>query len=512
MKNNLSFEELEKQYLAICESETDAIITSDESQCVKSWNRGAINIFGYNEEEIIGKPISVLIPESSRINHNKGINKIIEGGKPKISQQTIELNALNKNGVEFPIELTLGFWSSEGKKYYSAIIRDITKRKEIESAINEQNKRFQTISQSDNDAIITSDESKKILSWNRGAEKIFGYKEDEVLNQPIAKIVPARHHVAHDAGMERINNGEPPRVLGNAVELSAIKKNGEEFPVELTLGMWKNNNKIYYSGIIRDITERKETERIIKEQNHQITIERDKSDGLLKNILPEQIISELKATGATEPVKYKEVSILFTDIEGFTHISEKLSNQELVQELNTMFSRFDYISRGMGLEKIKTIGDAYMCAGGLPEKNYSHAVDCVMSAIKFQNYVLKKRKEWKELGKDYWKIRIGIHTGPVLAGVVGSWKYTYDIWGDSVNIAARMEQSGIANRVNISQSTYEQVKELFSCIHRGKVIAKNKGVMDMYLVDRIHPDLSIDKKGLQPNDEFYSLYEKLKSK
>ena len=157
--------------------------------------------------------------------------------------------------------------------------------------------------------------------------------------------------------------------------------------------------------------------------------------------------------------------------------------QELVKEINTYFSAFDHIILKYGLEKIKTIGDAYIAAGGLPEKNSATAQSVVEAAIAMQREVERLKQERIASNKPYFELRIGIHTGPVVAGVVGIKKFQYDIWGDTVNLAARMEQSGIPGKINISQHTYDVVKEQFTCIYRGKIDAKNKGEMDMYFVE-----------------------------
>ncbi|MCP4130023.1 MAG: PAS domain S-box protein [bacterium] len=375
----------------------------------------------------------------------------------------------------------------------------------------ELKQRYNTICQSELDAIITSDESRNIQSWNKGAKALFGYNEEEVIGKPVTIIIPERYREQHINGVNRVSNGGKPKIVGQTVEVEGLRKDGTEFPVELTLGLWSSGGKKYYSAIIRDITRRKENERIITEQHQQILEEKAKSDSLLKNILPEQVIPELKSRGKTDPQKYESVSILFADIKGFSYIAKQLPGDELVGELHSMFSKFDSIVKKSGLEKIKTIGDAYMCAGGLPDANRTHALDCVMAAIELQNIIKETKKLREEQGRKYWQIRIGIHTGPVLAGVVGDWKFTYDIWGDSVNIAARMEESSLPGKVNVSQSTYELIKDFFECSHRGKVTAKNMGQMDMYLVDKIQAELSVDGKGQQGNEEFHRRYNELKS-
>ena len=214
-----------------------------------------------------------------------------------------------------------------------------------------------------------------------------------------------------------------------------------------------------------------------------IEAEKERSEKLLLNILPHETAEELKEKGSATPKHYDMVSVLFTDFKGFTTIAEKLTPQQLVEELNQCFMEFDKIIDKNNLEKIKTIGDAYMCAGGIPVANHTNPVDIVKAGLEIKSYMEKLKSDREAQGKDYWELRIGIHTGPVIAGVVGKNKFAYDIWGDAVNTASRMESSGIPGQVNISGTTYELVNDHFNCTHRGKIQAKNKGEIDMYIVE-----------------------------
>ncbi len=211
--------------------------------------------------------------------------------------------------------------------------------------------------------------------------------------------------------------------------------------------------------------------------------EKKRSDTLLLNILPSEIAEELKAKGSAEAQMLDEVTVLFTDFKGFTQLSEKLTPKELVAEINECFSAFDHIMEKFGIEKIKTIGDAYMAAGGLPVPNSTHAFDVVNAALAIQKFMNDHKAKKEAEGKLFFEIRIGIHSGPVVAGIVGVKKFAYDIWGDTVNTASRMESSGEAGSVNISGTTYELVKGSFNCLHRGKIQAKGKGEIDMYFVE-----------------------------
>ena len=218
--------------------------------------------------------------------------------------------------------------------------------------------------------------------------------------------------------------------------------------------------------------------------------ERAKSDSLLLNILPASVAEELKANDSVSPRHYESASVLFTDFVGFTQIAEGMTPEELIAELDGCFSRFDAIARKHKLEKIKTIGDSYMAVGGVPAANHTHAVDTVVAAIEIQHFMMELAEKKKTLNLPCWQLRLGIHTGPLVAGVIGREKFAYDVWGDTVNTASRLESSGVAGRINISGATYEQVKEFFDCEYRGKISAKHKGEIDMYFVNAVQPSFT----------------------
>ncbi|WCL48896.1 adenylate/guanylate cyclase domain-containing protein [Leptospira sp. GIMC2001] len=231
--------------------------------------------------------------------------------------------------------------------------------------------------------------------------------------------------------------------------------------------------------------------------------ERNKSNQLLKNILPDGVAEELKNTGTVVPVQYESTTILFTDFKGFTKIAESMTPNELINQLDGAFLQFDEISERFNLEKLKTIGDAYMSAGGLPIPNQTHPYDVCLAALEICAFMDQVKFIREKIGQPSWEIRIGIHTGPVIAGVIGKKKFAYDIWGDAVNIASRMESAGVPGKVNISEATYELVKDFFVCTPRGSIDVKNKGEMGMYFLERIREDLSARGEGKIPNKHFY---------
>ena len=223
-------------------------------------------------------------------------------------------------------------------------------------------------------------------------------------------------------------------------------------------------------------------EKLLEVRNDNLNNEKEKSDKLLLNILPVETADELKATGSAQARKYDHVTVMFTDFKNFTLVSENMTPEEIVKEINYCYSAFDKILKKHGVEKIKTIGDGYMAAGGLPVKNQTNHFDTINAALEIRDFLEKEKGERIKENKIFFEARIGVHTGPVIAGVVGLDKFAYDIWGDTVNTASRLESSGEPGRINISGSTYELVKNDFTCTYRGKMQAKNKGEVDMYFV------------------------------
>lgn len=211
--------------------------------------------------------------------------------------------------------------------------------------------------------------------------------------------------------------------------------------------------------------------------------EQRKSDELLRNILPASVARELKEKGEVEPRYYDAVTIMFTDFKGFTRIAENAEPRMLINDLHQYFCAFDEIISRHGLEKLKTIGDSYMCVGGLPEESRTHAPDACAAALEILDFMTRVNSQREKMRMAPWELRIGLHTGGVMAGVVGRSKFTYDIWGDAVNVASRMESTGEPGRIVLSDTTYNLVRDRFACTHRGTVEAKNRGSLETYFLD-----------------------------
>lgn len=238
------------------------------------------------------------------------------------------------------------------------------------------------------------------------------------------------------------------------------------------------------------------------EQQRLLQIEKDKTEKLLKNVIPASMAEELKSKGKARARSYKSVSVLFTDFVGFTQISDRTSASELVKKLDVYFTKFDEIIVKNNLEKIKTIGDAYMCAGGVPVRNKTNAIDTCLAALQIQAYMKKRKDDALANGQEFWELRLGINTGEVTAGVIGSERLAYDIWGATVNQAQRMEMLGEPEKVTITGNTHQLIEPYFDTVFKGKAQTKSRGLIDMYVVERIKPELSIRGEGVIPNKKF----------
>lgn len=269
--------------------------------------------------------------------------------------------------------------------------------------------------------------------------------------------------------------------IGNALEAILLT-----LALAAKLKQYKSDQAAYQESILEKT---RENERLVKRQNvileqkvkertKELTAEKAKSDDLLLNILPKAIADELKNTGKATPRLHEQVSVMFVDIKGFTSYSERVSPSELVGDIDRLFRGFDKIIEKYNIEKIKTIGDAYLCAAGLQDSNSDHAFRIIQAAKDILEFV-----ETEQQKDDFFKVRVGIHSGSLIAGVVGKSKFAYDIWGDTVNVAARMEQHGEEGKINVSENVYSILKDKVSFSHRGKLPAKNKGEIDMYFCE-----------------------------
>lgn len=247
-----------------------------------------------------------------------------------------------------------------------------------------------------------------------------------------------------------------------------------------------------------------EKNKVIKQQTL-LQKEKDKTEKILKSVIPESTAEELKKSGRARARAYSTVSVLFTDFVGFTKISERMNPTELVKKLDVYFTKFDHIIVENSLEKIKTIGDSYMCAGGVPVRNKTNPIDACLAALQIQAYMKQRKDDAIANNEEFWELRLGINTGEVTAGVIGSERLAYDIWGSTVNQASRMEMLGEPGKVTISGATYAHIEPYFDVTFKGKAQTKSRGVIDMYCVERIKPELSLRGEGIYPNNRFQEI-------
>jgi adenylate cyclase len=253
----------------------------------------------------------------------------------------------------------------------------------------------------------------------------------------------------------------------------------------------------------RQLLERNEMLRELERARDRAVAEKSESDRLLLNILPPSIAAELKTSERVQPRFFDSATVVFIDFSEFTRLVETMEPAQVIDQLDQHFTRFDDLMAEHRLEKLKTIGDAYLAVGGVPKPNRSHALDAALCALRILDHLAKVNRQREKLRMPAWQVRIGLNTGPVIAGVVGKHKFTYDIWGNAVNTAQRVEAAGVPGRIGIAESTWQHVKARFETESRGPVEVKHQVMVNMYYLNRIRPEFSSDPAGLMPNDRFW---------
>ena len=485
------------QFRSITESASDAIVCIDSSGLIFFWNSSATSLFGYSGAEVIGRNIEVIIPEQHVQAHRNGMNRALSTGKYHVIGKTVELIGKRKDGLIFPIELSLSTWKTETGQFFGGIIRDISERKRQEKLLHESENKFRFITETANDAIISANEQGKIISWNKAAEKIFGYSNEEAAGQSLDMIVPERFREAHNKGMARISQGGLPRVIGKTVELSGLHKNGAEFPIELSLSTWVTEGERHFCGIIRDITRRKVAENALKksEENLKKQAEKLKQANAQINLKNEQLqsLSQKLAKYLSQQVYHsifegqkdvkiesyrKKLTIFFSDIQGFTELSDRVESEVLTNVLNSYLNEMSKIAHKHGGTIDKFIGDAIMIFFGDPESrgNKQDAIACLEMALDMRNRLKALHREWDSWGVGRpLKVRMGINTGFCTVGNFGSEeRMDYTIVGSQVNLASRLESAAEPDQILISHDTYALVKDVVACIKKDEV--KVKGI------------------------------------
>ena len=457
---------------AIVASAADAIVTADAEGRIVSWNPAAERTFGYSADEIIGSPLDDLVPKRFRAAHRQGLQRVVDTGKTRIIGKTVEVFGLHKNGDEFPIELSLGTWVDGEERYFSGIIRDVAERHAMNAALATSEQRMQSILESANDAIVSIDAAGTVTSWNATAAEMFGYTADEMMGQPLTAIIPERFRSGHGEGIDRVAGGGERHVIGQTVELAGLHRDGREFPIELSLAAWTVDGAMSFSGIIRDITDRKTAEDQLQIANRALAEKNDQLQALsskLAKYLSRQVYHSIfEGRTDVEVRSYrKELTVFFSDIEGFTELTDRAEAEVVSGILNRYLSEMSTIAYGCGGTIDKFIGDGIMIFFGDPDSRgrIQDAVECVGMAIRMRRRIAELRAEWEKLtGPKPLHVRIGINSGYCTVGNFGSEdRLDYTIVGGAVNAASRLEEAADADQILISHSTYVLVKDVFYC-------------------------------------------------
>ncbi len=526
-------------YTVFCIYNTPELLQQIEKELVDAPEN--FTVFKFSDSEGIIETIKKYPPSIILIDANFGIKAALEliqainlTQKNKQIPVVLTIEQHNKIMVDTMIEAGIDDiiqLPCKGNTIYNRIIINIHRRKRVNKLL-ERSEQFSDISLAASKAgssLIIIDKCGKIIWVNQGFELLYEcsleeFKErfgENVFKTPInsstsnamKKCIDSGEYVTYES-VWYTNKNKRKNIQ---TSLTPIYDNSGKFSKIIAIETDITNLKMAeealndkHDNLLSTMEHLEQANELLDEQRKEIELqkasleeEKNKSDALLLNILPEIAAHQLKKKGFVKPKKYNEVSTLFADFVNFSSLSVSYDTiQEFLAALSFYFEAFDEITTKRFIEKIKTIGDCYMCVGGVPQMNKSHPFDTVLAALEIQKFVEEKAKIDKDAGKPVWRLRIGIHSGSVMAGVIGKKKFAYDVWGDTVNIASRMESKGEAGKVNISETTYNHIKDFIKCTYRGKVNAKNIGDINMYFVERILPEFSEDKDGYIPNAAF----------
>ncbi len=456
-QGEIAIKESEERFRSLSEATVEGIIVHDRGKIVDA-NLAAAKMFGWEVSDLIGiDGLNLIVPET---------REIVLQNIASNYEKPYEVLGLRKDGSTFPMEIEARVFDARGRWLRVAALRDISDRKQAEAALRESEERFRAVMHQAADAFILHDIEGKIIDVNQSTCNSLGSTREELLSLSILDIEDKSVSQEVWPQWQGMVPGEPITIEG-----VQRRKDGTTFPVEVRLGLLEAGNRKLLLALCRDVTDRKRAEEALRE-------EQEKSEKLLLNILPEAIATRLKEKETNIAEGFAEVTVLFADIVGFTKLAARKSPTELVHLLDEIFSRFDELAEKHGLEKIKTIGDAYMVVGGLPMPLANHAEAIACMALDMQREVGYFNQLWGER----MNIRIGINTGPVVAGVIGRKKFIYDLWGDAVNVALRMESQGVSGEIQVTEMTYEILRGKFLFVERGAIDVKGKGKMKTFLL------------------------------
>lgn len=469
---------------ALIDAANDAIVTADAGGRIVSWNRGAQTMFGYAALEVIGQPLTVLIPEQFRAAHEEGIARVAGGGERHVIGRTVELLGVRRGGAEFPIELSLSTWQDDsGERFFGGIIRDISDRVRLVAEVTASEARLAAILRSATDAIVCADHLGVITMWNDAAEKMLGHTEEQARGQPLTLIIPERFRDAHNAGILRMTRGEPARIVGTTVEVYALHRDGSEVPIELSLATWTLGEQRYFSGILRDVTMRRWAEQRIEAANEALAEKNQQLEALsakLAKYLSRQVYDSI-FEGRTEVrvQSYRKLlTVFFSDIQGFADLTDMMEAEPLSDLLNEYLSEMSAIATRHGGTIDKFIGDGIMIFFGDPDSRGAteDALACARMALDMRERIFQLRDDWHRRGVTHpLRVRMGINTGYCTVGNFGSEdRLDYTIVGGQVNAASRLEACAEPDQILISHQTWALVNAHMRCEPVGET--KVKGI------------------------------------
>ncbi|MEE8330301.1 MAG: PAS domain S-box protein [Acidimicrobiia bacterium] len=468
---------------AIVQSATDAIITADALGNIVTWNPAAAAMFGHSADEAIGQPLTLVVPQRFQEAHESGIARVASGGEMHIIGTTVRVAGVRKDGTEFPVELSLATWLTDGERFFSGILRDVTEQAELSKRLSSSQQRLEAILNSANDAIVSVDAKGEVVLWNTHAAELFGYSDEEMIGETLLALIPERFREAHVAGIQRVVEGGERHVIGQTVELAALHSDGREFPMELSLATWTSDEERLFVGIIRDITERKKAEEALHLANKSLNQKNEQLEALsgkLAKYLSRQVYDSIFAGKDVKVESYrKELTVFFSDIQGFTDLTDRLEAEPLSELLNSYLSEMAKIADQHGGTIDKFIGDGIMIFFGDPETKgrKADALACVRMGLAMRDHIIELRKGWADLvgGTTSLHVRMGINTGFCTVGNFGSEeRLDYTIVGGPVNVASRLESTAEADQIHITHETYSLVKDEIYCRPTGDI--KVKGV------------------------------------
>lgn len=452
----------------IIESTQVGIYALDKDGTVKIWNQGMERQFGVDSADIEGKNIFEAFPILAEEPLGAALKKALDGGEP-FEQGGLRHRTLNRG--ERVLNTKINALTNPSGAIVGAVVitEDVTERVKAGEALRESEERYRSLVEAVHGGFAIVDGDENILFVNQAYCDMLGYAKEELTGMNVGKLVTEEEFLKLKGATEKkLSKREPTKY-----ETVMRRKDGSEgqFLVSSTPFFDERGDYKYTLGVALDITEQKRTEAELKLKTRQLEEARRRADELLRNILPEQIIKELEQVETPLPRSVSNVTIVFIDIAGFSGISTRVNHKALVTKLAAYFHAFDLIVKDYGLEKLKTVGDGYMYAGGLfAEDNQLEA--CAKAALDIL----------KVVGKRDWQVRIGIHVGPCIAGLVKGWRMVYDVWGDTVNVASRLQEACEPGHINVSKAVYEELADSFEFEYRGELPLYTLGPTPMYFV------------------------------